>query len=64
MKVALVAKLQKVTDVASFLLPFLEGDAWTQYLEMDEKDQLDVKKTQDRLKEIFNEGGHMQSLAS
>ena len=38
-KVKLVAKLAKVTDLASFLPLYLEGDALAVYLEMSETDQ-------------------------
>ena len=40
-KIQLVARLQKITDLASFLPLYLEGEAHALYLEMDSADQLD-----------------------
>lgn len=55
-KVKLVAKLQKISDLASFLPLFLEGDALAIYLEMKESDQTDADKIEARLKEAFTDG--------
>ena len=54
-KVKLVAKLKKVTDVASLLPLYLEGDALSIYLEMKESDQDDADKIEARLKEAFSD---------
>ena len=54
-KVSLVAKLQKITDLASFLPLFLEGDALALYLEMNESDQGDADKVQEKLKLAFSD---------
>lgn len=56
MKVKLVAKLQKVTDVASLIPLYLEGNALAIYLEMKEKDQADADKIEATLKEAFTDG--------
>lgn len=56
MKVKLVAKLQKITDVASLIPLYLEGDALAIYLEMKEKDQADADKIEATLKEAFTDG--------
>ena len=55
-KVQLVAKLANVTDLASFLPLYLEGDALAVYLEMSESDQKSAKKIEDRLKTAFTDG--------
>ena len=55
-KVRLVAKLQKIDDLASFLPLYLEGDALNLYLEMKEEDQADAAKIEARLKAAFTEG--------
>lgn len=55
-KVKLVAKLKKLTDLASFLPLYLEGDALSVYLEMDEKDQENADKVEARLMEAFTDG--------
>lgn len=55
-KVQLVAKLAKVTDLASFLPLYLEGDALAVYLEMSEDDQKSAKEIEDRLKTAFTDG--------
>lgn len=55
-KVQLVAKLQKITDLASFLPLYLEGDALALYLEMGDQDQADAAKIGARLKEAFSMG--------
>ena len=55
-KVELVARLQKVDDVASFLPLFLEGDALQLYLEMDEDHQTNIALIKSRLKEAFSDG--------
>ena len=41
-KVKLLAKLQKVSDLACLIPLYLEGDALALYLEMDESAQTDV----------------------
>ena len=43
-KVKLVAKLQKVQDLASFIPLFLHGDALALYLEMSNEDQVLVNR--------------------
>ena len=55
-KVKLVAKLQKISDLASFLPLYLEGDALALYLEMTEDDQANADKIEARLKEAFTDG--------
>ena len=55
-KVQLVAKLQKVSDLASFIPLYLEGDALALYLEMSDDDQGDSKKIVAMLKEAFTDG--------
>ena len=55
-KAQLVAKLAGITDLASFLPLYLEGDALAVYLEMSETDQLDAKEIETRLKEAFTDG--------
>ena len=55
-KIQLVAKLQKVSDLASFIPLFLEGDALALYLEMSEDDQTNAESIIARLKEAFTEG--------
>ena len=55
-KVRLVAKLQNITESASLIPLSLEGDALALYLEMNEREQRDVKKIENRLKEAFTEG--------
>jgi len=47
-KVRLVAKLQKITELESFLPLYLEGEALYLYLEMDESDQLVVDEIEKR----------------
>ena len=54
-KVRLVAKLQKITELESFLPLYLEGEALALYLEMDESDQLDVDEIEKRLKAAFSD---------
>lgn len=54
-KVKLVAKLQKITDVASFLPLFLEGDALALYLELDESEQATLEKIEEKLKFAFTD---------
>lgn len=54
-KVKLVARLQKVDDVASFLPLYLEGDALALYLQLSEKDQQDVSRIEQKLKEAFSD---------
>lgn len=55
-KVKLVAKLQKISDLACFLPLYLEGAALAIYLEMKESDQADAEKIEARLKEAFTDG--------
>ena len=54
-KVTLVAKLQKIADLASFIPLYLEGDALALYLELNEDDQADAKKTEEKLKAAFSD---------
>lgn len=54
-KTRLVAKLQKMTDLESFLPLYLEGEARALYPEMDESDQLDVDAIEKRLKAAFSD---------
>ena len=54
-KVTLVAKLQKIADLASFIPLYLEGDALALYLELDEKEQADATKIQEKLKVAFSD---------
>ena len=42
-KMRLMAKLQQVDDVASLLPLYLEGDALTLYMEMEEDDQKQIE---------------------
>ena len=55
-KVKLVAKLQKVQDLASFILLFLHGDALALYLEMSNEDQVQAEQIEMRLVTAFTEG--------
>ena len=55
-KAKLVAKLAKITDLASFLPLYLEGDALAVYLEMSDADQSDCQKIEEKLKEVFTDG--------
>ena len=55
-KAKLMAKLQNIAVLASLIPLYLEGDALTLYLEMNEREQTDVKRIEDRLKEAFTEG--------
>ena len=48
-KARLVAKLQNIEKLESFLPLFLEGAALAQYLEMDPGDQGDVGKIEEKL---------------
>ena len=52
-KVTLVAKLQKISDVAIFIPLYLEGDAIALYLELSDGDQADAEKIQEKLKTAF-----------
>lgn len=52
-KVTLVAKLQKITDLASFIPLYLEGDALALYLELSDEEQADASKIQEKLKSAF-----------
>ena len=55
-KVKLVAKLQKVQDLASFIPLFLRGDALALYREMSNEDQVWVEQIEMRLVTVFTEG--------
>ena len=55
-KAKLVAKLKKIGDLASFLPLYLEGDALSLYLEMNEEDQLNAARIEERLKDAFTDG--------
>ena len=55
-KVKLAAKLQKMTDLASFTPLFLEGDALALFLEKDESAQSDARKIEARLNEAYADG--------
>ncbi|XP_068231906.1 uncharacterized protein [Palaemon carinicauda] len=54
-KVTLVAKLQKIVDLASFIPLYLEGDALALYLEMGDEDQECAAKIQKKLKVAFSD---------
>ena len=54
-KVKLVAKLQKVSDLASFMPLFLEGEALSLYLEMKDEDRSDADRIEQRLKGAFTD---------
>ena len=54
-KVKLVAKLQKVQDLASFIPLFLHGDALALYLEMSNEDQVWAEQIEMRLVAAFTE---------
>ena len=54
-KVRLVAKLQRVDDVASLLPLYLVGDALALYMEMEEDDQTEIEQIEARLKEAFTD---------
>ena len=55
-KVELVAKLQKIEDVATVIPLFLEGDALAMYLEMSDRDQEDAERIRLKLTKAFAEG--------
>ena len=55
-KVKLVAKLQKVQDLANFIPIFLHGDALALYLEMRNEDQVWAEQIAMRLVMAFTEG--------
>ena len=55
-KLKLVAKLQKIEDIATFIPMYLEGNALTVYLEIGEKDQANAESIEKRLKMAFLEG--------
>lgn len=55
-KIKLVAKLQKISDVASLIPLYLEKDALALYLEMGESAQEDAGAIEARLKEAFTDG--------
>ena len=54
--VKLVAKLQKVQDLANFIPLFLYGDALALYLEVSNEDQVQVEQIEMRLVTTFTEG--------
>lgn len=54
-KIKLVAKLQKVSDLASFMPLYLEGDALALYLELTEAEQKDSDSIEAKLKAAFAE---------
>ena len=54
-KVKLVAKLQKISDLASFLPLYLEGDALALYLELSDAEQLNIDAIEKKLKEAFTD---------
>lgn len=58
-KAELVARLTKVTDVASFVPLYLEGGALAVYLEMDGGEQGDFEMIKRRLKEAFTDNEFM-----
>ena len=55
-KVKLVARLKKVSDVASLIPLYLEGDALALFLKMDESAHSDADKIEARLKEAYTDG--------
>lgn len=55
-KVKLVARLQKIKDLASFLPLFLEGDALALYLQLSEEQQASASTVEAKLKEAFTDG--------
>ena len=52
-KVELVAKLSKISDLASFIPLYLEGDALAMDFELSDKDQSDADKISEKLKAAF-----------
>ncbi|XP_068224554.1 uncharacterized protein [Palaemon carinicauda] len=54
-KVTLVAKLQKIVDLASFIPLYLEGDALALSMEMGDEDQECAAKIQEKLKVAFSD---------
>ena len=54
-KVRLVARLQHVDDITSFLPLFQEGDALALYMEMKEEDPKNISLIEARLKEAFTD---------
>ena len=52
----LIAKLQKVQDLASFIPVFLHGDTLALYLEMSNEDQVQTEQIEMRLVTAFTEG--------
>ena len=55
-KIQLVGKLKKISDLASLIPLYLEGDALALYLEMSDADQSDSEKIVARLREAFSDG--------
>lgn len=58
-KVELVARLQKVSDVASFLPLFLEDAALALFLQMSDDDQKDIEKIKSKLVGAFSDSAHV-----
>ena len=54
-KAKLVAKLAKISDLASFIPLYLEGDALAIFLEMRDSDQNDADKIEAKLREAFTD---------
>ena len=52
----LVAKLQKIEDVATLISMYMEGNVLAVYQEMGEKDQADAESIEKKLKTAFPEG--------
>ena len=50
-----MAKLQNITDLASFLPLYLEGEVLALYLEMDSTDQVDIEEIEKCLKVAFSD---------
>ena len=63
MKVKLVARLQKIPDLASFIPRFLEGDALALYLQLSKEDQLEADKIVVKLKMALMEGAAFSAYA-
>ena len=55
-KVRLVAKLQNIADSPNLIHLYPEGDALDLYLEMNEREQTDMKRIEDRSREAFMDG--------
>ena len=55
-KVQLVARLQKIDDVAKLLPLYLKGEALQLYLKIDEDQQMNINLTESHLEEDFSNG--------